>query len=233
MPFLYNGLLNLLLVLSLFIFSKRKIKWAAIAFLLVGMLLLISPQFRSLFWGGKLSYYRTICLYHAFVISLLASIALDTFLTFPQYLGKHNTNIIIAIGLGLCWVFMSSVTLLHISDKTVIIDRAIVQYTYWAIILYSLLLTLIAIRKYLYIALIVLLLAVCYEAGTSSWRTLHYKRKIADVHYCTDKEVENAFVDLHKHEFTFYRIEKSFYTCGLNDPMFQNYYGMSKLYFAE
>ena len=226
-PFLYNGLLNLLLLISLFIFGKRKSKWAALLFLFIGMLFLVSPLFRSLLWGGELSYYRTSGLYHVFVINILAAISLNTFLTQSQPSETYKNDSIMAVGLGLCLLFIATVNILHLSDKSIIIAQDVVKYTLWSIILYSLLLTLIVVRKYLHIVLIILLLAVCYEAGTSAWRTLRYKRKIADAHYCIDTETEDVLADLYREDSTFYRLEKSYETCGYHDPMFQSYYGMS------
>lgn len=228
-PVFYTGLISLIAIPQLILFSKKIEKYLIIFILLFWFLIVLFPYFRhaiNLFAGD---YYKTSI---SIIISLLLLYLSIKYLNFLLNKSKINLLLLVFTLAGLIFLLFYN----YFAQCQQLIDHNLRIIILILVSIYSVILYLFSkknIKKYLIPVLLVLL---CFELGYQAWISANKRTVITSVEYKSKTGYNDYTIDALRYikliDKGFYRINKDYLSgsaihVSLNDAQIQDYYGTS------
>jgi uncharacterized membrane protein YfhO len=231
-PVFYCGIITIILTPQLFFLISKQKRLIFCIFFTFWVLMVIFPFFRYAFYLFTGNYYKGGLSFFIPVIFIFYS------LTALNIIKKKKT-------INLPVLFATFILLIiilyfpYFPEKASPIVKEIRTIVTSFIIIYSILVYLLSIKKYSNIAKMALLIIICVEAILFSYITVN-KRFVVTKDELNDKVGYNDYTMevlkyLQSHDKSFYRINKDYASgiskhTSLNDAMIQGYYGTSSYY---
>ncbi len=225
-PIIYCGILCLVVLPQAFPFFTKRQKIVYSLFIAVWILPVIFPYFRYAFWLFTGDYYRTFSFFISLTFILLTVKALSSIENF----NKINLPVLIGTTIVLYVLILYPYFPAHVSP----LDKGILGFIKIIIIVYSLLIYALSVKKIKGFAQLFLLLAVCIELAYMSNFTVN-RRSIVSTRELNEKVGYNDYTNeaadfLKKRDKSFFRIDKSYSSgpaihASKNDGLAQDYYG--------
>lgn len=223
LSFPYTGT-SVILLLALGSLSGKhyRYSWYTRCICVTGLLLIISPLIRSLFWGGYESYQRMTSVYFPIFFTFSACLYLNTLITKTVKIGLKPIIVssLFIIILAILAIIDSQRNVFSINNYVLILGSLGMFYS-------SSLLVWMRKEKIRVSALVIFVLVSTVELTCFAYYSINISLHPLQKGDLNPKKFRNALADLQQNDQTFFRIGRIPCLLGTNDPLLYNYRGFS------
>jgi hypothetical protein len=227
-PILYTGLSNLLLLPQLFLFLNKRKKIIYLILVMLVLLALVVPFFRTSFWLFMGSYFRTFSLFVSLVILFMGIRTLG----YIDRAGNVNVKLLFVTSIGLLVLLY----LPYFKNHTDTVSSSIRNITAIFIVIYSLLLCFFVDRRVKLYVGVAMFLFICIEVGYFSSITINSRQVVSNIELKQrtglNDYTKEALIFINSTDKSFFRVNKDYNFNSeegsqLNAPQIQGYHGLT------